>query len=126
MLLLKGRIMFDNKPVLIVEDDPRVAMILVDKVAAMEGAVIGPVPTVAEALTMLDGATVAAAIMDANLADRDITPVALRLLHDHVPFVIYTGSGLPEGLACQSERIRVVMKPSDPTAILLEMVEREG
>ena len=117
--------MFDNRPVLIVEDDPQVAMILADKVESMAGAVIGPVPTVAQALRTLDDAVVAAAIMDANLADRDITPVALRLLHDHVPFVIYTGSGLPAGLACQSDRIKVVMKPSDPTAVLLEMVERE-
>src|SRR6202008_4768908 len=84
--------------ILIVEDE---ALIALDLAAAAQDAgavVVGPVASIVEALALLDAAKIDAAILDANLADRDITPVALELIGRAVPFVIQTGSGVPEAL----------------------------
>jgi len=41
---------------------------------------VGPVLTVAEALALIDTMAINAAVLDGQLADRDITPAALRLI----------------------------------------------
>jgi CheY-like chemotaxis protein len=65
-----------------------------DLEAAVEEAnarVIGPASTVREALDLLHTNGVDAAILDANLPDGDVTPVAEQLIDRAVPFVINTG-----------------------------------
>src|SRR3546814_8626787 len=59
---------------------------------------MSPIPTVAEALALLDNITVDAAILDVQLLDRDITPVVLQLIVMRTPIIIHTGTGLPEAL----------------------------
>jgi DNA-binding response OmpR family regulator len=116
--------------ILIAEDEVLLAL---DLAAALEdrGAhVIGPVLTVAEGLAMAERGGIAAAILDANLLDRDITPLALRLIDQGVPFVIHTGTGLPEDLARAHPELKVVMKPALPETVLraldMEMSKRRG
>lgn len=116
--------MLDHKPILIVEDEPLVAHIIADEIESLDGHVVGPVATVAAALALLEEQPVEAAIMDANLADRDITPVALKLLADAVPFIIYSGRGLPPGLAQERDSITLVMKPGRPAEKLAELIRR--
>lgn len=115
--------MLHHLPILIVEDEPLLAMLLVEEVEALDGTVVATPATVAGALDILDHHYVAAAIMDANLLDRNITPVALRLLGAAIPFVIYTGTGLPEELAAFRDRISVVMKPGKPTERLIALMD---
>jgi len=67
---------------------------------------------------MLDTTPFAAAILDVQLLDRDITPVALRLIAMRTPIVIQTGTGLPEALSAVGIDLPVVMKPSAPERIL--------
>lgn len=114
--------MLHDLPILIVEDEPLIAMLLTDAVEALDGRVIGPFDTVAAALASMDRQSVAGAIMDANLADRDITPVAERMLREDVPFVLYTGTGLPGSLESHRGEIIVVMKPGHPAERLMAMV----
>lgn len=94
--------MLHNQPILIVEDEPLIAMCLADAVTCKEGLVIGPAASVKEALVLIEHHVIAAAILDANLIDRDVTPVALLLTKLHVPFIVHTAVGLPAGLACVS------------------------
>jgi DNA-binding LytR/AlgR family response regulator len=103
--------MFDNQPILIVEDEPLIAMCLADTVECMKGLVVGPAASVKEALVLIERHAIAAAILDANLSDRDITPVALLLTKLRVPFIVHTAVGLPAGLARIIHKIRVVLKP---------------
>ena len=80
--------------VLVVEDQ---AIIALDLQAALEDAgahVIGPAATVGKALDLLP-ASVHAAILDANLPDGDVTPVAEELIERGVPFLINTGAAVP-------------------------------
>ncbi|MEJ7934492.1 response regulator [Sphingobium sp. AN558] len=115
--------MLDRLPILIVEDEPMLAMLLAEEVESLDGVVVATPDTVASALAVLDTQIVAAAIMDANLVDRNITPVALRLLDAAIPFVIYTGTGLPPELSPRAGEISVVMKPGRPMATLVALIE---
>jgi DNA-binding response OmpR family regulator len=52
--------------------------------------VVGPAATVRKALDLLDREVIHAAILDANLPDGDVTPVAEELIERGVPFIINT------------------------------------
>ncbi|MBC9033991.1 response regulator [Sphingomonas sp. JC676] len=109
---------------LIVEDEPTLAMDLASAIVDLDGRAIGPVDTVAAALALLKSESVAAAILDANLQDRDVTPLALTLVEQAVPFVIYTGRGLPAELAALHPDLPVVMKPARSTTILAALLQQ--
>jgi DNA-binding NtrC family response regulator len=116
--------MLNGLPILIVEDEPMVALDLALAVEDIEGKPIGPVATVAEALALIDAQVVAAAILDANLLDRDVTPLALALVERSVPFVIHTGTGLPADLAKSHPDLPVVMKPATSTVVLAALLQQ--
>jgi DNA-binding NtrC family response regulator len=115
--MLKGR------TILIVEDEPLVAFDLADMVEGQGGIVAGPVPTVEEGLSLAASGLPAAAILDANLEDCDVTQLALALIESGTPFVIYTGTGLPDALARLHPDLPVVMKPTQ-TRLVLEALDR--
>lgn len=114
--------MFRAQPILIVEDEPLVAMDLAEAVEELDGVVIGPVSTVAAALELLENLPVAAAILDANLLDRDISPVALRLASAAIPLVVYTGTGLPPEVAAQRPDLPVLRKPAAAQLVVQRLV----
>ncbi len=116
--------MLNGLPILIVEDEAFVALELTAAVEDLDGHAIGPFATVAEALVLLETEVVAAAIIDANLLDRDVTPLALALLEKAVPFVVYTGTRLPEALAAQHPDLLVVLKPARSTAVLAALLQQ--
>ena len=80
--------MFAEKLVLIVEDDAYIALDLAGAVEDAHGQVAGPVACVRDALDVLETTHVDAAILDAQLCDRDVTPLAMLLKQRGVPFVI--------------------------------------
>jgi DNA-binding response OmpR family regulator len=116
--------MLKGLSVLIVENEPLIALDLSDAVRGHDGIVIGPVPTVAEALAILAGQPVGAAILDGKLDDRDITPVAIRLIEQAVPFIIHTGTGLPAELAARHPDLPIVLKPRCPKEVLATLEEQ--
>jgi DNA-binding NarL/FixJ family response regulator len=115
--------MLKGTPVLIVENEHLIALGLSLAVEDNHGTVIGPVATVAEALTLIARGSVGAAILDASLDDRDVTPVALCLIAQDVPFVVHTGTGLPVALAAQYPDLPVVMKPRRSQDVIATLVQ---
>lgn len=113
--------MFNHRRILIVEDDMMLGLGLADAVEDFHGDVVGPIETVAEAMEIAKGQSFAGAILDANLADRDVTPLALMLLEKAVPFLIYTGIGLPVELAAAFPHMSVVMKPMPPEIVARQL-----
>jgi len=103
---------------LIVEDDEAVGLNLAAAAEDVGAAVVGPVGSVAEALARLDSGGIDGAVIDVRLQDRDVTPVALRLIEKGVPFVIHSGYALPDDLAAMYLEPRVVMKPADPEMVM--------
>jgi CheY-like chemotaxis protein len=113
--------MFNRSKILVVEDEPLVAVDLACAVVEFGGTVLGPVPSVAHALHLLETAVPDGAILDAILVDGEVTPLALALLAQGVPFVVHTGTGLPPALAELAPGTPVLMKPvsSDEVARVL-------
>ena len=73
--------MLSGMNVLVVEDDPTIAMDISDLIERAEGSVVGPVGSLREARQVVKGEQVIdAAVLDVNLADGNVTPVleALR------------------------------------------------
>ena len=91
---------FAGRRVLIVEDESLVAMLLETILEDMGCVPVGPASTVDEGMRMAtDGAHVDAALLDVNVAGRQVFHVAEALKARGVPFIFSTGygeSGLPD------------------------------
>lgn len=104
--------MLANAHVLILEDEAIPALDLALTVETAGGIVIGPAGTIAAALALLDEQDIAAAILDVNLPDGDLTPVAIRLLERGVPVIVHTGAGAPHELLRRYPDLPVYVKPT--------------
>ncbi|HEY0598548.1 response regulator [Brevundimonas sp.] len=91
---------FAGRRVLIVEDESLVAMLLETILEDMGCIPVGPAATVDEGLRMaMDGERVDAALLDVNVAGKQVFPIAQALKDRGVPFVFSTGygeGGLPD------------------------------
>nr|CAD6437882.1 response regulator [Rhizobium sp. Q54] len=80
--------------VLLVEDEGLIAMHMTDLLEEIGCSVVGPAATVEEALSLLNGADVDAALLDVNLGDGATSyPVADALAAKAIPFAFLTGYG---------------------------------
>ena len=90
----------EGRTILVVEDESLVAMLLETILEDMGCATLGPVSTVDEALSVIaDGSAFDGALLDVNVAGKEVFPVAAALKERGVPFVFSTGygeGGLPE------------------------------
>jgi CheY-like chemotaxis protein len=106
--------------ILIVEDQAIIALNLESAVEKSNGQVIGPASTVREALKLLHTNEVDAAILDANLPDGDVTPVAERLIVAGIPFLINTGVAVPLQLR-RYPGLTVFRKPTPSSRLIREL-----
>jgi len=79
--------------VLIVEDEPVVAMGLEDMLMALGCSVIGPAGRLAEGLALARDAQADAAVLDINLAGERSDTIAAALRARGIPFVFASGYG---------------------------------
>jgi CheY-like chemotaxis protein len=90
----------EGRTILVVEDESLVAMLLETILEDMGCATLGPVSTIDEALAVIaDGSAFDGALLDVNVAGKEVFPVAAALKERGVPFVFSTGygeGGLPE------------------------------
>lgn len=104
--------------ILIVEDNPVIALDMAFAVEDVGGTVLGPAASIKEALALIEKKAIAGAILDVNLVDGEISPVAERLISDAIPFVIQTGVGLPSDLASRFPDIVMRIKPCAATDMI--------
>lgn len=85
--------------VLVVEDEPLLAMLLEESLVELGHEVAGSAATVDQALATLDVGGVDCALLDFSLGDEtNAVPVAARLRNAAIPFVYLTGHrSLPLG-----------------------------
>jgi DNA-binding response OmpR family regulator len=108
--------------VLIVEDEPFIALDLAMAVEEARGKVIGPAGSVCEALMLIEQYLVQAAILDVNLSDRDVTPIAELLIGGGVPVIFYSGLDLPVALRERYPSAWFCKKPTLPVRLLNKLV----
>ena len=86
-----------GKRVLVVEDEALVSMLVEDLLRDAGATVLGPAPSVGDALRLVEAAAadggISAAVLDINLGGRHVRPVADRLAALGVPFLFATGYG---------------------------------
>jgi DNA-binding response OmpR family regulator len=83
--------MSPGRTILIVEDEPLIAMMLEDFLESLGHSIVGTCDTVAVALTHVEKGGFDLAILDVNLKGENVWPVASLLRERKVPFVIATG-----------------------------------
>ena len=103
--------MLDGALVLVAEDQVFIALDLALAVEDAGGEVAGPVASVKNALALIKSRPIAAAILDSNLSDGDITPVAILLIEAGIPVIIQSGVGLTPELALRFPHLVVHIKP---------------
>jgi DNA-binding response OmpR family regulator len=103
-----------GRVILIVEDEPLVALDIQDTFEAA-GARVILAPTVAAALVAIQEPGLSAAIVDHALGDGDSSEICDRLKHLNVPFVTYSGYTHVDGACADAVH---VAKPATPHMLL--------
>jgi DNA-binding response OmpR family regulator len=114
----KGDPLLRQVRVFIAEDEPFIALNLASEVQGARGHVIGPAGSVAEALSLLEHTQPHVGLLDANLSDGEITPVAELLRARAVPILFYCGQ-LPAHLRYPD--VPVYIKPMPPYELVIEI-----
>ena len=89
-----------GRQVLVVEDEPLIALDIEDRLVAAGCEVIGPAPDLETARRLLAAAAPDCALLDANLAGRPVGELAAELTRRGIPFGFVSGYGrqaLPDG-----------------------------
>jgi CheY-like chemotaxis protein len=112
--------------VLIVEDESLVAMLLETILEDMGCTPVGPASTIDEGLALATGAEpLDAALLDVNVAGRQVFPIAEALKARGVPFVFSTGYG-ESGLSDEWRGHPTVQKPFTESAIREALMKAMG
>ena len=110
-------------PILIVEDEQFIALELKASVEGVGGTVVGPVGGVEAALELLQTVVVAAAILDVQLSDGIVTPVATALAALGIPMVFQSAVHLPPDLRRQCPDAVHYRKPVSSQLLLKKIAE---
>jgi len=117
-----------NKRILVVEDEPLVAM---DVVATLEEEgceIVGPAANVDNAKVLIEGSNFDAALLDANLGGHAADELAAALTRRNIPFAFVTGYGrecLPEAFR-QAPLIGKPYTRSQMLATLAQLMRRDA
>lgn len=106
---MSGNSLVDRR-ILVVEDEPMIAMLLEDMLSDLGCIPVGPAYNLEQAFDLIQSERFDAAILDVNLAGQRTTTVAETLLGKGVPFIFATGYGAA-GLAHQFSQHLVLTKP---------------
>ena len=106
-----------GRRVLIVEDESLVAMLLETILEDMGCTPVGPAANIDEGLKLAtDGERLDGALLDVNVAGRQVFPVAEALKERGIPFVFSTGYG-EGGLPDEWRGQRTIQKPFTEAAV---------
>jgi two-component sensor histidine kinase len=109
-----------GRRILVVEDEPLIAMDIEDKLLAAGCEVVGPAATVATALRLASELAIDAALLDANLGGHPVDELAAELARRGIPFAFVSGFGR-QSLPIPFQDARLLTKPFGGEE-LIEMV----
>ncbi|MEO9080361.1 MAG: response regulator [Rhodanobacter sp.] len=105
----------ETRRVMVVEDDPVVAMLVEDIVRDMGHEVLVNL-TLEQAMFEIEAGEVHAVLLDMHLRGEDGRPILLELLARHIPFLVLSGSD-QSALKNEFPQIRIVAKPFNKAAL---------
>lgn len=109
--------------ILVVEDEPIVAMCLEDMLIAHGCVPVGPAGRLADGLALAESASIDAAILDINLAGERSDAIAAALSTRDIPFVFASGyDSAPAGFAAAAPMLTKPYRESDVARALAEML----
>jgi CheY-like chemotaxis protein len=118
--------MSGKRSILIVEDEPLIAMMLEDFLETLGHDVVGTCESVEEAMDRVRAGGFDVAIIDVQLKDgKQVWPVADRLAEDGTPFILATG-GHVEPPPQQHAGAPVLSKPYTIEAIPVALAQACG
>ncbi|HEV7691096.1 MAG TPA: response regulator [Hyphomonadaceae bacterium] len=103
--------------ILVVEDEPFIAMDLMLAIEDAGGKAVGPATSVREALELIETQAPDAAVLDVNLPDGHVGAV-IEALPRTTAIVVHTGVGLPDEIRAARPDIPVFSKPTPPIRLL--------
>lgn len=108
--------------VLVVEDEPLVAIDVAATLSKAGCKVIGPAATLDNANSLVEKGDLEVAILDANLAGDSVDELAAELARRKIPFAFLTGYG-PDCLPQEFRHAPLVDKPFNPQQLLTVVQE---
>jgi DNA-binding response OmpR family regulator len=99
-----------QRTILVVEDEPLIAMMLEDFLESLGHSVSATCESVGDALVEADKGGFDVAILDVNLKGESVWPVAARLRDMQIPFVLATG-GHVDPPPAEFANVPVIEKP---------------
>ena len=109
--------------VLVVEDQFIVAKSLVQLLEDYGVKVIGPAQSVKKAMALLDSVTCDAAVLDINLGNETVEPVAERLEQSGMPYFFVSGYASPKLMNPKFKSRTLLHKPVDPAMFRQKIAE---
>lgn len=113
--------MLAGKRILIVEDEPLIALDLESTVIDNQGIVVGPVGSIAQAHSVAETEAIDGAILDLRLAGELALSVAECLRARKIPFVVHSGQA-DTTLPSSWPAVPVISKPALPEAVIALLV----
>ena len=99
-----------GRRLLVIEDEPLVALDLIACIEDADGVVVGPAGSEKHALQLIETETVDAALLDANLHGKPVDRIAAALTGRNIPFVFVSGHNR-DGLPAPFAKMPLVGKP---------------
>jgi len=99
-----------GKSILVVDDEPLIAMDIVASLEDQGCQIVGPAATLQRAMSLVESQKIDAALLDANLAGEPIDALAAVLVRRKIPFAFVSGYGR-EGLPEAFRQKALVKKP---------------
>ena len=107
----------EGKRILVVEDEPLLAMDIAGQLEDAGATVIGPAGTAAAALNLIEQYRFHGALLDANLAGNPVDDIAAALVQNNIPFVFVSGynrAALPKAY----DAVELLSKPFNANGLL--------
>ena len=107
----------EGKRILVVEDEPMLAMDIAEQLEDAGACVIGPVGNVAAALSLIEQYRFHGALLDANLLGNPVDDIAVALTRNNIPFVFVSGynrASLPKAF----DTVELLLKPFGANRLL--------
>jgi len=98
-----------RKRVLVVDDSNLMAETIFELLIEFGVEPVGPAPTVAKALRLIEDGNLDAALLDVTLDDETVFPVCEPLAQRHIPFAFVSGTAEP--LPEKFDSIPILAKP---------------